>query len=308
MNQLQAMRVFIRVADLGSFSIAGKQLGMSNSAVTRNICMLEAHLNMRLLNRSTRDQSLTEAGHRYLKGCREVLGKLDEIESDLARTTRTSSGILRIATPSVFGGNSLIDLFRAYRGVNPRVDYVVTVYDTAINLIDGGFDLCFASSRYPAPASLISRTLTSVQEVVVASPAYLARHGTPHVPTDLAKHELIALADGARVWEFDIGDALRRINVNGSFSASSYSTMRVATQSGMGIALLPQPLVEEDIANGTLLPLLTQHKINGGQHEISIVYPSRNYLTTRVRSFIDFTVDYFRDLQTDNLPELHEIA
>ncbi|WP_296650843.1 LysR family transcriptional regulator [Paraburkholderia sp.] len=294
MNQLQAMRVFIRIVDLGGFNLTAKQLGMSGPAVTRSIGMLEAHLGMRLLNRSTRSISLTEAGQLYLEGCRAVVEKLDEVESDLVRATRAPIGVLRIAAPAVFAGGDLAGLFREYRERNPRVDFAVTVYDAPINLIDGGYDICFATSRHPASASLVSRSLTSEQEIAVASPAYLAAHGQLQKPSDLSAHELIALADGPRIWEFGIDRNIQRITVNGPLTTSNYAMARAAALADMGIALLPAKLVEQDIESGALRRVLERHDVNGGRLQISIVYPGRNYLTMKVRSFIDFAVEYFR--------------
>ncbi|HYS63598.1 MAG TPA: LysR family transcriptional regulator, partial [Paraburkholderia sp.] len=121
MNQLQAMRVFARVVDLGSFHLAAKQLGISAATATRSVRILEEHLNMRLLNRSTRSLSLTDAGRLYPDGCRAVIEKLDEVESDLVRTTRDPGGTLRIAAPTTFAADGLGAVTASYRAANPRV-------------------------------------------------------------------------------------------------------------------------------------------------------------------------------------------
>jgi DNA-binding transcriptional LysR family regulator len=121
MNQLQAMRVFTRVVDLASFNLAARQLGMSAAAVTRSVSMLEAHLNMRLLNRTTRSLSLTEVGKEYLDGCRTIIEKLDEMESNLVQTTRDPRGTLRIATPMTFATSGLGNLLASYRTLHPRI-------------------------------------------------------------------------------------------------------------------------------------------------------------------------------------------
>jgi DNA-binding transcriptional LysR family regulator len=294
MNQLQAMRVFARVVDLNSFSLAGKQLGMSAAAVTRSVGMLEAHLNMRLLNRSTRSLSLTEAGRLYLDGCRAVIEKLDEVESELVRATRDPSGVLRIAAPAVFANAGLAGLLGAYRASNPRVDFDITAYDTHIDMIEGGFDVCFATDRQPVNASLVSRKITSVQEVVVASPSYLSRRGTPRTPADLAQHDLLAVSDAPRAWEFSNAEGPQRVSVNGPLTANGYAMVRTAALADMGVALLPLPIVAEDLARGALVPMLDQFDVNSGLQHISIVYSGRNYLTMKVRSFIDFAVEQFR--------------
>jgi DNA-binding transcriptional LysR family regulator len=294
MNQLQAMRVFTRVVDLSSFSLAGKQLGMSAAAVTRSVGMLEAHLNMRLLNRSTRSLSLTEAGRLY-------------VESELVRATRDPSGVLRIAAPSVFASGALSTLLGAYRGVNPRVDFDVTAYDSHIDMIEGGFDVCFATDRQQVNASLVSRKLTSVKELVVATPAYLSRKGMPRAPADLAQHDLLAVSDAPRSWEFANAEGVQRVSVNGPLTASGYATVRAAALADMGVALLPLPLVADDIARGVLLPVLNAYDVNGGMQHVSIVYSGRNYLTMKVRSFIDFAVEQFRShpSQTHHIPAAH---
>jgi DNA-binding transcriptional LysR family regulator len=302
MDQLRAMRVFARVVDLGSFTLAGKQLGMSSGAVTRSVCMLEAHLNMRLLNRTTRRLSLTDAGRLYLDGCRCVIEKLDEVESDLVRATRDPSGVLRIAAPSLFANGGLTPLLGAYREENPRVNFDVTVYDTQIDLIEGGFDVCFATDRQQINASLVCRKLTPVKEIVVAAPAYLGRRGVPRAPADLATHELLSVADSPRTWEFADARRSQRINAQGPLTASSHATVRAAALAGLGIALLPLPLVADDIARGHLQAVLDCYDVDGGMHNISIVYPGRRYLTTKVRSFIDFAVEQFRSESRDGEP------
>jgi DNA-binding transcriptional LysR family regulator len=294
MNQLQAMRVFMRVVELTSFSLAGRQLGMSAAAVTRSVSMLEAHLNMRLLNRSTRSLSLTEAGRLYLEGCRAVIEKLDEVESELLRSTRDPSGMLRIAAPAVFASTELAPLFRAYRSVNPRVEFVVTAYDTHIDMIEGGYDICFATDRYSVNTSLVSRRVLTVREVAVASPAYLARRGVPQTPHHLARHDLVTLSEQSRIWEFSGIDGVQRINANAPLSASSQMIVRSAVLADLGIAVLPLPLVSDDLERGTLKTVLNQYEVNGGASHISIVYSGRNYLATKARNFIDFTVEQFR--------------
>ncbi|HEY1999143.1 LysR family transcriptional regulator [Paraburkholderia sp.] len=295
MNQLQAMRVFTRVVDLASFNLAARQLGMSAAAVTRSVSMLEAHLNMRLLNRTTRSLSLTEVGKEYLDGCRTIIEKLDEMESNLVQTTRDPRGTLRIATPMTFATAGLGALLAAYRTLHPRVDFDVTTFDTHIDMVEGGYDVCFSDDRRLASSTLVSRTLTSVNEVTVASPAYLARNGTPRDPAELNRHGLLTVSDGtSRTWEFTDANGVYRVNTGSALTATSSAMVRVAALNHMGIALLPLPFVTDDIAHGTLVPVLKQYEINGGPRHVSILYSGRNYLSMKVRSFIDFAVSQYR--------------
>lgn len=295
MNQLQAMRVFTRVVELASFKLAAKQLGMSSAAITRHIGMLEAHLNMRLINRSPRSFSLTEAGREYLEGCRVVLEKLDEMESNLFQATREPRGTLRIASATSFAASGLCPLLTAYRALHSRVAFDVTTFDTHIDIIEGGFEVCFTDDRRLASSTLISRRLTSVREIAVASPIYLSRHGTPRDPSMLSRHQLLAVADGAsRIWEFSDAREVYRVSTGGTLNASSSAMVRIAALNHMGIALLPSAIVADDIAQGSLVQVLQQFEINGGAHDISIVYSGRNNLSMKVRSFVDFVVAQYR--------------
>jgi DNA-binding transcriptional LysR family regulator len=295
MNQLQATRVFTRVVDLASFSLAARELGMSAAAVTRSVSMLEAHLSMRLLNRTTRSLSLTEVGKEYLDGCRTIIEKLDEMESSLMQTARDPRGTLRIATPMTFATSGLGTLLASYRTQHPRVNFDVTTYDTHIDMVEGGYDVCFSDDLRLASSMLVSRRLTSIVEVTVATPAYLARHGTPHDPAALNRHGLLTVSDGSsRSWEFADANGVYRVNTGSALTTTSSAMVRLAVLNHMGIALLPLPFVNDDLAQGTLIPMLEQYEVNGGPRDVSILYSSRNYLSMKVRSFIDFAVSQYR--------------
>ncbi len=294
MNQLQAMRVFTRVVELSSFSLAARQLGMSAAAVTRSVGMLEAHLNMRLLNRTTRSLSLTETGREYLDGCRTIIEKLDEIESNLAQVNRDPHGTLRIAASATSVAAGLGALLSTYRIEHPRVRFDVTTFDIQVDMVEGGYDVCFCDDQRLVNSTFVSRTLTSVRDVIVASPGYLARHGTPVEPVELNTHCLLTVSNGAaRNWEFSDVDGSSRIYTGNALASTSNTMVRIAALNHMGIAQLPHPLVA-DLASGALVPILERYDVNGGPRRVSILYPSRNYLSTKVRSFIDYVVDHYR--------------
>jgi len=246
MNKLEAMRVFMRVADLSSFSLADKQLNKSPAAITRNAAMLEEQLNVRLMNRSTRSLSLTEAGKVYLDVCRAVTRALDEVESSLVRTAHDHCGVLRIASPALYATTGLASLLASYRAVTPRVDFEVTTYDGPIDVIEGGFDVCFSADRYPVSSSLVCRSLMTIKEILVASPAYLARRGEPASPLSLQQHDLLTERDRSRTWEFADGIGVQKITGNSILSTTGSAAVRAAALANMGIALLPIPLVAED--------------------------------------------------------------
>ena len=250
---------------------------------------------MRLFHRTTRSLSLTEVGKEYLDGCRTIIEKLDEMESNLVQTTRDPRGTLRIATPMTFATSGLGNLLASYRTLHPRVDFDITTFDTHIDMVEGGYDVCFSDDRRLASSTLVSRTLTSIVEVTVASPSYLARHGTPRDPAALNRHGLLTVTDGtSRTWEFADTDGVYRVNTGSALTATSSAMVRVAALNHMGIALLPLPFVNEDLAQGTLVPVLEQYEVNGGPRHVSILYSGRNYLSMKVRSFIDFAVSQYR--------------
>jgi DNA-binding transcriptional LysR family regulator len=308
MNQLQAMRVFSRVVELGSFNLAARRLGLSPAAVTRSISMLEAHLNIRLLNRTTRSVSLTECGKEYLEGCREVIEKLDLMESALAQVTSDPRGTLRIATPFSFATSELAALLAAYQARYPRVDFDVTTFDTHVDMVEGGFDVCFSDDRHVGSSTLVSRTLTTIQEVMVASPSYLESHGTPSHPSELNQHGLLTISDGAsRTWEFTDGGGVFRVSAGSALTASSSAMVRIAALNDMGIALLPSSCIEEDIARGALVPILQNFDVNGGQRQITILYAGRNFLSPKVRNFIEFIVGQYRGAGPSERPALSRL-
>lgn len=307
MNQLQAMRVFVRVVELASFSAAARQLGMSAAGVTRSVMTLEAHLNLRLLNRSTRHLSLTEAGQLYMDGCRDIIGQLDDMEAGLVRSTRELNGTLRVSTSSTFAVSGLCDLLAAYRCAHPRVTFDVTSSETPSALIEGGFDVGFNDTPHLPDSTLISRRLRAFKQIVVASPRYLQRHGTPGAPADLTSHYLLTASCGTgKTWRFTVGGEVLRISAGSALQASNYATVHSAALADMGVAILPAPLVEKEVAKGHLLPILSQFEIADGQRQVSILYTGRNYLSARVRHFIDFVVEQYRP--SHHYPGIFEAA
>jgi DNA-binding transcriptional LysR family regulator len=291
MNQLQAMRVFACVVDLSSFSLAARQLGMSAATVTRSVGALESHLNMRLLHRNTRALSLTEIGKEYLDGCRQIIAKIDEIESNLVEATRNPSGTIRVAASVTFATSELCPLLTAYRTQYPRVDFDVTTFDTRFDMVEGGFDVCFSDERSFGGSTLVSRPLAMVKDTVVATPDYLSRHGVPNSPSALNDHELLAVSDGeSRLWEFADTQRAFRVSTGNALKANSCAMVRAAVLQHMGIAILPMPVVSDDVSRGALTPILEQFEVNGGPRRISILYSGRHNLSMKVRSLVDFSV------------------
>jgi DNA-binding transcriptional LysR family regulator len=295
MNQITAMRVFCRVVDLGSFTLAATQLGMSPAAVTRHVSVLEAHVNVKLINRSTRRLRLTEAGCEYREACRTILENLDAVESSLARSTRKAHGMLRIGSANAFASLYLCELLAAYRRTQNAVEFDIRTFDVSFDLVEEGFDVCF--DHHPQVRStLICRPLISSEEVLVASPAYVRERGAPDSPASLRDHDLLSLTDGVSKTRGGSGGAVSSHAECGRtvLSTSSPAVVRVAALNGMGIAQLPTALIREDIEQGTLVRLLEAFPTGDTDRFHSLIYQGRSHLTAKVRTFVDFTVTFFR--------------
>jgi DNA-binding transcriptional LysR family regulator len=296
MNQLQAMRVFLKVVELKNFGLAGEQMGISRPAVTRSIAMLEEHFNVRLLHRSTHNVSVTEAGEAYVDGVRAVLDKLDEVEAEVNRSVREPKGTLRIAAPTSFSMTDLAPLLARYRRRYPEVRLEVALVDAHVDIVEGRYDACFVADHKAASATMVSRTLAPIKPVLVASPAYLRHAGAPREATSLRVHDLLAHVDTARqALELRTPSGIERIEFEPALAASSSVLVREAALAHMGIAVIPESLVSDDIAEGRLIVVLPDCEVEGPQRQMAILYSGRRHLSAKVRSFIEFAVEHFRE-------------
>jgi len=297
MNQLQAMRVFVSVAEHGSFGRAAASLGLSNAVVTRYVALLEAHLATRLVNRNTRSVSLTEAGSAYATGCRHVLDDLERIETHIAHGVAVPSGTLRLVAHASFSINGLTPLLQRYLLAFPQVRVSLTLLHRNVDLIEEGFDAGIVAPRQVSGGTLIRRPLVTIAAVVVASADYLAKHGVPQRPADLAQHTLIAPSTDihGKDWQFEMPDGgCDAIRIQPAYTANNAVMLREAALAGMGVAIVPADLVANDLARGTVVRVLDGYPIRNADNELAIVYPGRRHVPAKTRSFVDFTVDWFR--------------
>ncbi len=296
MNQIHAMRVFVKVAQAQSFRRAAEQLDVSNALVTRSVAMLEAHLHTRLINRTTRNLSLTEAGLRYLEGCCSLLEELDHLEHTVSHPEREPSGTLRVVAAGTLSPATLTPLIDGYRRLYPRVNVRLTVAERAIDLLEDGFDVGIMSTSGALEGELVERALGTTTFVPCAAPEWLAEHGEPRTPGDLVLHAALALPPEQRsaTWHFSKpGEPTRQITLEPAYVVNNVMMVRLAALAGMGIAIVPGQLVADDLAAGTLRRLLPDYEIDDPQASMSIVYPSRQYLPARTRRFVDYTVEHF---------------
>jgi DNA-binding transcriptional LysR family regulator len=297
LNQLQAIRIFLRVAENNSFSRAATSLNLSNAVVTRYVALLEAHLNARLVNRTTRSVSLTEAGRVYARGCRQLLDLVDSMESAVTDGEGEPTGTLKVAATASFSVAALAPLLHRYRLRHPKVKLDLTLLHQTVDFVEEGFDVGIVASWQVNGSTVVKRPLLSVGPVVVASPGYVERYGVPASLDQLASHSFLGPSremHGAD-WTFAGTDGSEEtLNLDAVCTVNSMIMLRQLALADMGMAILPEDYVAGDIANGTLLRMLAEYRVTNGTKELSLVYPGRRHVSAKVRSFVDFTVEYFR--------------
>lgn len=293
MDKFQEMRVYAAVVDAGSFVRAADDLQMSKAATSRHVADLEARLGVRLLQRTTRRLSLTEEGEVFYARCKTLLNELEEIEAEITARAGEASGQLKINVPLSFGLLHLASQWPEFMAKHPKVSLDVTLGDRTIDLVEEGFDLAVRIGEMPS-SSLISRKLGTTRMVLCAAPAYLAKHGIPTRPSDLTQHDVISynlLAMGED-WQFSGPEGNVAVRVHPRMRTNSGDTCRMAALQGQGIVLQPTFLIGADLASGALVELLPAYRsIELG---IYAVYPTRKFVSPKVRLLIDFLVDALR--------------
>lgn len=289
MDQLDSMRLFVRVADLGSFAAVAQQMGVARSVVTRKVAALEAHLGVKLIARSTRRLNLTAAGAGYLEKCREILRLLDAAETDIAEDRQAPRGTIRIGLPLIFGVRHLAPLLLDFCAQHPGVDLDMDFSDRRINLIEEGVDLTIRITDRLGQRE-VARRLGASRMVVVASPDYLARHGEPRHPADLAGHECLSytLSDVA-AWPFQVDGQLRSFPVHGRLQANNGDVLLAAAVQGLGIACEPMFIAGPALVAGSVCEILKDYPMP--DPGIYAVLPGNRHIPHRVRALVDFLAE-----------------
>ncbi len=287
MHSLMHIAVFMRVVETGSFTAAARQLGISKPTVSKHIATLEAHLGARLINRTTRSLGLTEIGSHFHRHCEKIMAELEAAESEVSRFSDTPRGRLRIAAPTVIGDRQIASRLGDFLELYPEIEVELTSDNRPLDLIKEGIDLSVRMAR-EAPSGLASRYLAPVVHLVCGAPAYFERHGRPERPTDLTDHNCLTSSDfsAGDVWRLDGPVGVESIRVSGRMSANDGDALRTALLSGLGLALMPTFLVEEDLRGGRLRNALPGYQ--AGDQAIYAVYPESNPVSLKVRVFVDF--------------------
>ncbi|WP_119719300.1 LysR family transcriptional regulator [Cognatilysobacter tabacisoli] len=292
MLDLQQLSSFLAVVRAGSFVGAADATGLSKAAVSRHVAELEAHLGVRLLHRTTRRLSLSEDGQRFHERAVELVGQLQELEAEAASTGGEASGLLRINAPLSFGNLHLAPLWPAFLEANPRLAIDVTLNDRVVDLVEEGYDAAVRITNRLDP-SLVSRRLATTRVVLCASPAYLAAHGTPAHPRELAAHQMFAYsyAAGGDDWTFRGPDGDVTVRVAPRIRTNSGDTCRTVALQHQGVVLQPDFIVGADLASGTLVELMPEYRSN--ELGVHVVYATRKHLPMKTRRLIDHLVEAF---------------
>ncbi|HVJ54640.1 MAG TPA: LysR family transcriptional regulator [Aliidongia sp.] len=288
MGRFEEMQAFQSAASALSFTGAAQRLGMSKSMISQRIADLEARLGVRLINRTTRRLSLTEAGQSFLEGCIRALRETAEAEEEASRHGSELRGAIRIAAPLSFALLHLQPAIFDFMAAHPGLDMHLDMDDRVVDLVQGGYDMAIRIVGRLPDSTLVARRLAPSRLVVSASPAYLAAHGAPLHPTDLGAHACLIYSGAARadLWPFRIGEEWVPLPVRGRLHASSGDMLLSAAIAGHGIAQLPSFLVGSAVESGALVPILRDFPAPDGI--IHAVYPQRGHIATRVRAFTDF--------------------
>jgi DNA-binding transcriptional LysR family regulator len=291
MDRLTSMEVFAKAAETGSFTAAADALGISGQMVGKHIRMLEEHLGIRLLNRTTRQQSLTGAGKDFLERTRIVLAELEAAEALAAESRAKPRGELRVNAPVTFGAYSLSPLLPVYMVENPEVTVRLTLNDRIVDLVDEGYDCVFRAGPL-IDSTLMARGLRPLELSACAAPAYLKRKGTPRQPSDLSKHDCLGFAGSAieERWEFSGKDGKVAVLVKSRFSTNNGQALKQAALAGLGIIFQAVELTQEDIKSGRLVRVLPKWRSTRPMH---LVFAPDRRITPKLRSFIEFAAARF---------------
>lgn len=300
MDIASQMIMFAKVVENGGFSATARELGLTPSAVSRQIGQLEDRLAARLLNRSTRKISLTEVGHAFYARCTEIARGVDEAETMVMSLTDHPQGTLKVAATVAFAKAQLLPRLPAFLERNPDLKLSLIVTDRVVDLVEEQIDVAVRFTEQVDDSTVISRKLATNRRVYVASPAYVARRGRPETPADLAHHNCLRIStvEAWNNWTFggsdgegSDGKAPGPVAIKGNFEANSADAIYHAALAGIGIARLSTYLVNDALAEGRLVRVLEDH--DDATSDILAIYSNRRNLSPGVRGFIDHFADAF---------------
>lgn len=298
MDTLAAMQVFVEVAQRQSFTAAAEHLGMSRSSVSKHVAFLEQHFSSRLLQRTTRRLSLTEAGHEMLAQAEIILDQFNQLEGAFQRAGQSPQGRLRLNAPYAFGTVYLGSVLAGYQQRYPDVELDVVLADRRVGLVEEGFDLALRIGELE-DSTLVAKRLGMLGMTVVAAPAYIARHGAPAHPRELARHRCLtySYARHGLEWPFWDGSHWLRVRTRQGLRANSGDVLRDVAIAGGGITIQPDFIVADALESGALTALLPGY--SPPRLPLYAVYPERTLMPAKLRSVLDYLESAFDALRDD---------
>ena len=290
MDLLKAIRAFVSVVDQGSLVKAAELLDRPTAVVSRQLSSLESHLGTRLLQRTTRRQALTEAGQEFYQRSNQILADLEEAEAVASDQTLLPEGLLRVSAPISFGSHVLAGLLPSLCERYPQLRLDIFVTDRVVDHLHDGIDVALRTLIAPDDG-MVARKICEVPLVVCASPDYLTRHGTPQHPGELAKHQTLGYTHLTDCWPFfDADGNAADAHIHPTVRATTADVLRALACAGHGIVAMPQYLVTDLLESGALMPAFTQWHLL--PMPLYAVYPSRKFVSAKVRVFINHLLDH----------------
>jgi DNA-binding transcriptional LysR family regulator len=287
MDRLEAMSILLAVVDAGSLSAAARRLGTPLATVSRKVAELEAHLRTRLLQRTTRQLSLTEAGVAYVAACRRILDEVGEAERVATGEYAVPRGVLAVTAPVAFGRLHMVPVVAEFLAQYPEIGVKLLLTDRVVDMMEEQIDVALRIGELP-DSTLVANAVGKVRLVVCASPAYLARHGVPATPRDLAEHDCISfdVLESRRAWVFGSGKSTLSVPVASRLKVNTAEAAITAATLGVGLVRVLSYQVAEAIGNGTLGVVLQEHE--SAPLPVSLVHKGQAPLPLKLRAFLDF--------------------
>ncbi|MDR2307541.1 MAG: LysR family transcriptional regulator [Paucimonas sp.] len=293
MDQFSAMQTFRRVVDLGSFSAAAEQAGMSHTVLSRQVRNLERHLGSQLLNRTTRRLQMTEAGVLFYRHCVQILEQMQAMSLELSEHQQQPTGTLRLSVASAFGELELGRWLPDFVERHEKLQIELNCTDRFVDLLEEEVDVCLRVTDHLPDSSLVARRLAASEVILVAAPSYLERHGTPDTPDRLAEHPLLGYTRLQHPQRLRLARAAawQDVLMPQRLSANSPMALRAAAIGGVGIASFDRFIVHDALQDGRLVRVLADWQLPA--RSLYAVYPQNRYLPPKVRAFLDYVQTYY---------------
>ncbi len=291
MDKLTAIKVFLTVAETGSFTATAEQLEISKPMISRYVALMEEWLNARLFQRSTRKVALTDAGEQAVLFCQRIANLTAEMEQEMMAQQGELRGVLRVTSSQTFGTYHLVQMVNRFLQLHPKLNIQLLLNDQPMDLISERIDLAIRITNNPDP-NFIARKLADCHSLLVATPDYLAQFGTPTQPEELYQHHYLSHHNiNRKAWKCTQGEREVLLDLNSRFTTNDTQALLNAVLDGNGIAMLPKYMLETELQQGKLQAVLTDWQLP--TFSIYAIYPSRDKLPIAVRKLIDFLVDNF---------------